>query len=301
MSVSTRLAGAALLLSATMVHGETLMVRDPAISARHLAFVYAGDLWIADRDGGDARRLTTSPGDEGSPSFSPDGTWIAFEGRFEDNTDVYVIRAAGGQPQRLTWHPGGDHVTGWTADGKAVTFVSARETDHGRSGQLYHVSVDGGAPEKQMEARVYRGVYDEDDSHFAYIAHGSGYNGLFGGSAGWKGYRGGTTPAIRIMDLEAQTAVTVPGAGATNFEPMWLGNALFFVSDRADVTFNIFRYDPAGETVTQITRETDWDIVAADGHGDRIVYEAGGRLKSIDIASGTVSEISSPGQITRSG
>ncbi len=291
MSVSMRLGGIALLFCVTAVSAETLMVRDPAISADHLAFVYAGDLWVADRDGANPRRLTASPGDERSPSFSPNGEWIAYEGSFENNTDVYIIRTAGGQPKRLTWHPDGDHVTGWTADGNAVTFVSARETDHGRSGQLYHVSVDGGAPEKRMAARVFRGVYDEDDSHFAYIAHGSGYNGLFGGTAGWKGYRGGTTPAIRIMDLDAESAITVPGAGATNFEPMWLGGALYFLSDRTDKTFNVFRYDPASASLTQITRETDWDIVAADGHGERIVYEAGGRLKSLDVASGATTDI----------
>jgi tricorn protease len=192
---------------------ETLMLRQPAVSGDHLAFVYAGDLWLADRDGQNPRRLTTSAAEERDPSFSPDGRWIAYAGRFENNTDVYVISVDGGQPRRLTWHPMGDHPTGWTGDGSGVTFVSARETDHGRSGQLYTVPLEGGAPVKRMAARVYRGVLGGEDRRFAYIAHGSGYNGLFGGSAGWKGYRGGTTPAIRIMDLAAQSSITVDGAG----------------------------------------------------------------------------------------
>lgn len=270
---------------------ETLMLRQPAVAEDQLAFVYAGDLWVADRDGGNPRRLTTSAAEERDPSFSPDGRWIAYAGRFENNTDVYVISVDGGQPRRLTWHQGGDHPTGWTADGSAVTFVSARETDHGRSGQLYSVPLAGGAPVKRMAARVYRGVLDGEDRRFAYMAHGSGYNGLFGGSAGWKGYRGGTTPAIRIMDLAAESVITVPGAGATNFNPLWLGDTLYFLSDRVDKTFNLFRWEPSNGAVVKVSDESDWDIVAAAGHGDRIVYEAGGRLKELNLASGRTRDL----------
>ncbi|MCB1845370.1 MAG: hypothetical protein KDI09_20550, partial [Halioglobus sp.] len=131
-----------------------------------------------------------------------------------------VIAAAGGQPRRLTWHPGDDTPTGWTADGRGVTFVSMRETDHGRSGQLYVAALEGGLPRKQMEARFFRGMLNADDSRLAYIPFGSGYNGLFGGTAGWRGYRGGTTAAIQIMDIAAQTVTTVAGAGANNFNPV---------------------------------------------------------------------------------
>lgn len=270
---------------------QTLLLRQPDISADHLVFVYAGDIWVAQRDGSLPRRLTTSPAEENTPLFSPDGSLIAFCASYEDNEDVYVIPVEGGQPRRLTWHPGQDNPTGWTADGKAVTFVSSRETDHGRSGQLYHASLEGGLPRKRMEARITSGAYDATDSRLAYIAFASGYNGLFGGGSGWKGYRGGTTPEIMIMDLAAGKVTTIPGAGATNFNPVWLGDRLFFLSDRDNGIFNLFTYDQAGGTVTRITDETVWDVRAAGGHGDAIVYECGGRLKSLDTATGSVTEI----------
>ncbi|MDJ0655078.1 MAG: PDZ domain-containing protein [Xanthomonadales bacterium] len=286
------IAGLSLALVAFGSYAEsTLLLRQPALSADRLAFVYAGDIWVANPDGSAPRRLTSSPADESQPSFSPDGQWLAYAGAHENNVDVYVISVDGGQPRRLTYHPGQDTPTGWTADGTAVTLVSARETDHGRSGQLYHVSVDGGLPVKRMEARVYRGVYDSIDARFAYIAHGSGYRGLFGGAAGWKGYRGGTTPAIMIMDMAAQTVTTVPGEGATNFNPMWLGERLYFISDREDKQFNIFRYDAESGAINRISDEQEWDIRAADGHGDTIVYEAGGQLKRLSLADGSVSAI----------
>ena len=285
---------AAVLLSFHFEHAlaeQTLLLRQPAVSADKLAFVYAGDIWVANRDGSEPRRLTSHPASETHPRFSPDGSQVSFLANYEDNSDVYVLPAAGGQPQRLTWHPATDTPTGWTPDGSAVTFVSNRETDHGRSGQWYHASLQGGLPAKQMESRIYRGVYDADGRRLAYIPFRSGYSGLFGGPAGWKGYRGGTTPPIQIMDLAAKTVVTVPGDGATNFNPMWVGGTLYFLSDRGDKIANVYRYDHSTGEVHRVSSEDVWEIRSADGHGTSIVYEAGGRLKHLDVESGTTSEI----------
>ena len=154
----------------------------------------------------------------------------------------------------------------WTPDGGAVAFVSPRETDHGRSGQLYHAPLDGNFPQKQMEARIYRGAYNEAGD-LAYIAFGSGYSGLFGGTSGWKGYRGGTTPAIQIMNAAHSEVTIIPGAGVTNFNPFWLDGKVYFLSDRDDKIFNLFRYDPATTQLEKVSSEVTWDIRAADGHG----------------------------------
>ncbi len=270
---------------------QTLLLRQPALSENHLAFVYAGDIWVANRDGTYPRRLTTSPVGESGPIFSPDGTMIAFSAAYENNFDVYVISVDGGQPKRLTWHPGYDISLDWSPDGSAVAVASGRETDHGRSAQLYHASLEGGLPEKQMEARIYRGTYDEGGRHFAYIPFGSGYNGIFGGSSGWKGYRGGTTPAIRIMDLEAQQVTTVPGAGATNLNPVWLDGQLYFLSDREDKVFNLFHYNPSNGSITQLTEEDTWDVRSASGYSSTLVFETAGRIKTLDLQSGDLSEI----------
>jgi len=281
----------ALVFHAGATAAETRMLGEPSLAAEHLAFVYAGDIWVARRDGSEPRRLTSSVAEERSPHFSPDGRWIAYQGNYDGNRDVYMIAAEGGQPRRLTWHPGDDVPIGWAADGNAVAFVSRRETDHGRSAQLYHVDTDGGYPRRQMQARVYRGSWHADGKHFAYIPHGSGYNGLFGGAAGWKGYRGGTTPAIHVMDTENDSVTVVPGAGATNFNPLWVGDTLYFLSDRDDRRFQLFRYDAADAGVTRVSAENDWDILSAAAYGDRIVYAAGGRLHELALATGEVSPL----------
>ncbi|MEM7053049.1 MAG: PDZ domain-containing protein [Pseudomonadota bacterium] len=279
-----------LLTGVVQATDSTHLLRQPALSADHLAFVYAGDLWIAQRGNtgivSAPRRLTTAVADEGTPIFSPDGSKLAFAANYGDNVDVYVIDIAGGQPQRLTWHPGRDTPVAWTADGEAVAFHSRRQTDHGRSGHLFHARLDGGFPQKQMDARFFRGAYDATDERLAYIDFGSGYNGLFGGSAGWKGYRGGTTPSIRILDLDDQSITEIPGERVTDFNIFWLNGDVYFLSDRNDENFNLFRFDTETQQINQITNETDWDVFSAAGFGNQIVYEAGGRLKQINAMGG---------------
>jgi len=119
--------GLALAAVATTASAQgTRLLRHPAVSRDQIAFEYAGDLWVVGRNGGEARRLTATPGLETEPYFSPDGTLIAYSGSVGGNTDVYVVPAAGGEPKRLTYHPGSDRVRGWSPDGKRVIFASAR-------------------------------------------------------------------------------------------------------------------------------------------------------------------------------
>lgn len=283
---------AAAVSGSALAQAQTLLLRDPALSASRIAFVYAGDIWIADRDGSNPRQLTSDLADEGSPVFSPDGSMIAFTANYDDNYDVYVIPVTGGQPKRLTWHPGDDRPLDWSPDGSAVYFTSARAFDRGRSAQLYRVSVKGGLPEKQMESRVYRGRFDASGRRLAYNQISPAYDGLYSGWFGWRGYRGGRTPSITIMDVRANTAFDIPGKGVNDFEPMWIGEQVYFLSDRDNnKTLNLFRYDPSTKVVARVSDERVWDIRAADANGTSIVYEAGGRLKMLDTASGRTTEI----------
>src|SRR5262245_59299661 len=106
---------------------QTRMLRSPSVSEKQIAFAYANNIWVVDRAGGAARRLTSFQGETQNPKLSPDGRWVAFSAEYGGNTDVYVVptdpAAAtdnGGQPKRLTWHPGADLVQGWTPDGKHI-------------------------------------------------------------------------------------------------------------------------------------------------------------------------------------
>jgi len=126
------------------------MLSQPAISANHIAFIYAEDLWVANLDGSQPRRLTVDEGVESNPTFSPDGTMIAFSAQYDGNTDVFVIPVDGGIPKRLTWHPAADVVKSFTPDGKSVLFTSTRFAFNNRYSQLFTVPITGGQ-ETQLE------------------------------------------------------------------------------------------------------------------------------------------------------
>ena len=157
-----------LLLAATSVclgqADKPLLVRQPTLSKTQIVFVYAGDLWIVPRGGGEASQLTNGIGDETEPLFSPDGKWIAFTGQYDGNIDVYVVAATGGVPMRLTYHPGQDRVVGWTPDSKNILFQSSRGLMYPGIPNLYEVSIEGGLEHPVPTDWGYWGGYSPDST-----------------------------------------------------------------------------------------------------------------------------------------
>src|SRR5271169_6614528 len=185
------------LLGASESTGSTLLLRKPAISRTQIAFSYGGDLWIVDRNGGEARHLTSDVGIETSPMFSPDGSMIAFTGEYDGNEDVYIMPAAGGIPKQLTSHPGSDQVVGWTRDGKRVLFRSSRDS-YSRFSRLFTVGIDGGLPEELPLPMAEEGSYSPDGTHLAYVPFTNFSDPT---RRAVKHYRGGTASPIWIADL----------------------------------------------------------------------------------------------------
>jgi tricorn protease len=260
----------------------TRLLRQPAVSKDHLAFVYGGDIWVSDRDGGHPVQLTSHPASEFAPHFSPDGKWIAFSANYDNNTDVYVVPVEGGQPRRLTWHPAADVVTGWSPDGKRVLFVSNREIANSRSSQLYEVPLEGGYEQKIMKAVAVEGSWSPDGKRLAYRPYIMAYTG----ASGWRQHRGGQTPPLWIIDPSAGTLEKIPHVNASDSNPLWVGGNVVFISDRNEGSANLFLYEAQSHTVRQLTHEAPWDVRSAGAYGDSVVYEVGGRLKSLELGSG---------------
>ena len=177
----TRLALALLSLSAAPLAGQTRMLRSPSISDKYIAFAYANNVWVVDRAGGPARRLTSFQGETQNPKLSPDGKWVAFSAQYGGNMDVYVVATdptvaaqTGGQPKRLTWHPGADLVQGWTPDGKRIMFSSGRATSAPNAApRFYTVSAEGGVEEAMALPRAYQGKISPDGRKIAYRMNNS--------------------------------------------------------------------------------------------------------------------------------
>jgi tricorn protease len=259
------------------------LLRKPTISKTQIAFSYGGDLWIVDRNGGEARRLTSDVGIEIDPIFSPDGSMIAFTGEYDGNEDVYVIPAAGGIPKRLTSHPGSDQVVGWTRDGKRILFRSSRDS-YSRFTQLYTVSTNGGLPEVLPLPMAVEGSYSPDSSHLAYVPF-SNFGESWQFQRGLKHYRGGTASPIWIAKLSDSSVEKVPRTNSNDSTPMWLGDKVYFLSDR-DGPVSLYVYDPATKQVSLALPSNGLDIKSASAGPDAIVYEQFGSIHLFDPATG---------------
>ncbi|MEO9047623.1 MAG: PDZ domain-containing protein [Gemmatimonadaceae bacterium] len=297
--VIAALAGVCVLLTAGRAgaqaaasEGGTRLLRRPTVSSTLIAFEYAGDIWTVPRTGGATNRITATASIESNPYFSPDGQWIAYTSEVAGNQDVYVVPATGGQPRRLTYHPGADYVRGWTPDGRRVLFASTRATlpTPGANSflRLWTVSIDGGMPEELALPRAFAGSYSADGKRMAYQPISVG---LFAGAwaenqeSQWRRYRGGRTEPIHIINLSDYSETTLPWTDSNDTEPMWVGNTVYFLSDR-DKVVNLYSYDLDTKKLTQLTHYTDFDVMSASAGPGVIAYEQAGYVHLLDMKSG---------------
>jgi len=252
---------------------STKLLRSPDISNNHITFVYGGDIWLADTHGENPERLTTFPGEEIQPHFSPDGKYIAFSGKYDGNTDVYIVPIDGGAPQRLTWHPSADHVIGWTLNGR-IMFTSGREqTPIAMPDMLYTIDINGGMPELFMKPRFYNGQLSPDEKHLAYRRN-------LPWETEWRNYRGGQANPIRILNLETFEVEKIPWDGSNDISPVWIDETIYFLSDR-DYAMNIWSYQFTTKELKQITFYKTFDCKNLEAGNGEMIYEYGGDLYTL--------------------
>lgn len=266
---------------------DTRLLHSPAVSRDHIAFVYADDLWICDLDGRNVRRLTSDPGIEGNPAFSPDGRTIAFSGQYDaaspgfgvEAASLYTVPVTGGEPTRLTWY-GWDFVRGWTPDGKAVLFNSWREVAMGSDTPLFTVPAAGGFPSRLPVPHGRGASYSPDGSRLAYMPQ-------FDATTQWKNYRGGGHSRIWIQSLKdlAVEQIPQPAGRCNDLGPRWMGDSIYFRSDR-NGEYNLFAYDTKTKTVRQLTAFDDFPVLSLDAGGGNLVFEQAGWLHRFDLATG---------------
>ena len=278
------LAGAPVLLSAA---GEARLLRFPATNGKEIVFSYAGDLYKVPAAGGEAQRLTSHVGYEMFPRFSPDGKTIAFTGQYDGNTEVYTMPATGGEPLRVTYTATnsrddlGDRmgpnniVMTWTPGGQRIVYRN-RISD-GFSGKLFTVDKEGGLSEAIPLPEGGFCSYSPDGKQLA-------YNRVMREFRTWKYYKGGMADDIWVYNPNSKTVENITNNVAQDIFPMWIGDEIFFLSDR-DRIMNIFVYNTKTKQTAKVTDFTEYDVKFPSASGNTIVFENGGYIYKMDAAT----------------
>lgn len=271
-------------------HAQTPMfMEDPSVSRTEIAFSYANDIWIVNRSGGNARRLTTSPAREVYPVFSPDGSEVVF-GRFNPAAgpfgwDVYVVSVADGAERRVTYHPDLDLPVNWTPDGKNILILSFRHRTSLLGGRLYTVPARGGFATEVPVPRGWQGSFSPAGDRIAYTPLVNTRKVFH-----WRNYRGGATGRIWLVELADGSTESIPHANFNDSDPMWIGDKVYFVSDRAG-TENLFVYDTIKKSITQLTQFEKYGIKSASSNGGTIVFNQRGAIHLFNPQTNQVSSV----------
>lgn len=272
-----------LFLPLSLFSQSTRLLRQPSISAEHIAFAYAGDIWTVNHEGKSLNRITTTAAVESNPHISPDGKMLAFSSDRTGTTAVYLVPIEGGSPKQLSWHPDGAIVRGWTPDGEKILFASRRDFAPGRVNRLWTVSIKGGAPELLSSQWANDGSFSSDGKSI-FIDRVRRWD------SEWRNYRGGQNTPLIILNLEDQSETLLPNDKTIDIHPLWTASGLYFLSDRSSC-MNVWHYNLTDRKLTQVTEFKDSDIKWLDGNQEKLVYERNGLLWMLNPASGQLTQL----------
>ena len=251
-----------------------LLISRVSVNQSHIAFTYAGKIWLVERAGGTAKRLTNTPNDETSPVFSPDGRRIAFSRMNGNDWDVFVAQADGsGEPMRVTMMPEDDIVTAWSPDGKEVIFETTRDEE--TVTRLYKTSAERLALATPLPLhQSYAGSISPDGSRIVYNPRS--------GTDDWRYYRGGFAASLWIANLKTGALEKLSNGAYNDRNAVWVNDQIFFTSDRTGI-FNLYVYDTKSKKTQQLTKYTGLGIRNASAMNGAAVYVQAGRIHLLDL------------------
>ncbi|MFT6436517.1 MAG: tricorn protease [Candidatus Azotimanducaceae bacterium] len=268
-----------LMSSCVLAAPDTRLLRFADIHRDKVTFVYSGDIYVASISSGIATRLTSHQGFETFPRFSRSGEYIAFSAEFTGSRQVFKMKVDGSDLQQLTWYndvgvmaPRGGYdyrVMDWSVDDKNVLVRANRLPWSRRMGRPYLVPADGGLAQPMAVPETGSGMLSPDGTKYVYTPIDREFRT-------WKRHRGGRAQDVWVYDLKNNTSEQLTDNPATDNLPVWVGDNIYFLSDR-DYTLNLYRYEE-GKEPTKISNHETYDALWAAAGPEALVYESGGYL-----------------------
>ncbi len=277
------LLGGTLLLPTATRGQESRLLRQPSIGGEHIVFAHGGDLWVTGTGGGEARRLTSTPAVESDPHLSPDGEWVAFTSNRSGVAAVYVVPVEGGEPTRLTWYPATSLARGWTPDGERVVYASERESAPTPYTRLWTVSRSGGPSTLLPAPMGHRAALSPEGDRIV-------VDRVDRWDVEWRSYRGGQNTPLVILDLETLEETRLPNERTTDTHPVWMGERVYFLSDRNGAT-NVWSYHTETGALEQLTDFADAEVKSLSGGGGSLAFEQDGWIHLLDPGSGVARRV----------
>ena len=157
-----------------------------------------------------------------------------------------------------------------------MLFTSQRAVFSRRHSQFFTVGIDGRRARRDCRSRRGdKGAISPDGKYLAYTPLGERFRQ-------WKNYRGGTASRIWVLKLDdlSHEEIPKPAGGCNDTEPMWIGETVYFLSDR-DGEFNLYSYDRRPKTVARCTDHDDFPVASASAGAGKVIYEQAGWISPV--------------------
>ncbi len=250
-----------------------------------IIFSFNGDLWSVSNYGGQASRITAMLGNETDALYSPDGKWIAFTGREDGNSNVYLMPVGGGEIKQLTYYDRSDHVSSWSWDSKYIYFTSNR---YNRM-STYKVSVKGGTPERLFENYFnWPHNLSVNPKTGEYFFNESWESSIF---TNRKQYKGAFNPDIKSYNSRTKEFKKHTTWQGKDFWPTIDKNGkIYFVSDQANNEYNLYIFANGNKKqLTSFNHSIKNPRVSANGN--YVVFEKGYQVFIYNAATGKTKKV----------
>lgn len=223
------------LIFTGLITAQSSFVRTPSISpdGSELAFSYQGDIWTYNLQSKQTKRLTVHEAYESNPVWNTKGTHIAFSSNRKGATNIFTVPKVGGMPDQITFYPTGDTPYDWTKDNQIIFTTSRVMKGPPRDSQTYHVSAEGGTPERTITALGSMATVSPDGKFIAYV---KGYCRI-----SREDYTGSAQRDIWIYNTKTDKYIQITDTPKNDHSPLWdnAGN-LYYIGAESG-RYNIYK------------------------------------------------------------